>query len=173
MSATGRDVATGAAPRITKLSKPFPVKLVVFLTSGAFVSLLICAGILFLLFGGKPEKVNGTLRIDANKTKWSMGDKKAKPGNRHNVLVFIERVDFKGPVTVYLRERDLPTGIFSAPVTIPVSTDRIELPFTVSIGTDPVTKDVTLVAECEEAGARAELPMTLIVAEDPVKSKKK
>jgi eukaryotic-like serine/threonine-protein kinase len=170
LSATGRDVSPGAAkatPRVAKPAKPFPIKLVVLLAGGAFVSLLLGAGILFLLFGGKPEKVNGTLRIDGSKTKWSMGDKKAKPGNHHTVLVFIERVDFKGPVKVELTR--LPPGVFSAPVTIPANNDRIELPFTVSIGTEPLTKEVLLVAECEDAGARAEMPMTLIVAPDPLR----
>jgi serine/threonine-protein kinase len=174
MSATGRDISPGsakAAARVARPAKPFPVKLVAFLVGGAFASMLLCAGVLCLLFGGKPEKVNGTLRIDGSKTKWSMGDRKAKPGNHHTVLVFIERVDFKGPVKVYLDR--LPPGVFSAPVTIPANNDRVELPFTVSIGTEPLTKEILLVAECEEAGARTDMPMTLIVAEDPWKLKKK
>ena len=54
----------------------------------------------------KPEKTNGTLRI--TKAKWSMGDEKAIPGKHHHVLVYIERVDFKGPVKVTIK--NLPPG---------------------------------------------------------------
>src|ERR1019366_3146231 len=114
--------APPATPRTPKPGKPFPVKLVMLAGGAFFVSVLFCAGLVLLFSGGKPDKKNGTLRI--TNAKWSMGDKKAKPGQHHNLLIWIERVDFQGPVNVYLK--NLPPGVVCKPVPIPINNVRIE-----------------------------------------------
>jgi tRNA A-37 threonylcarbamoyl transferase component Bud32 len=173
MSATGRDLPGASAPaprRVARPAKPFPVKLVVLLAGGSFVSMLLCAGLLFLLFGGAPPKKNGTLKI--TKAKFSIPEgKKAIPGEPHFVLVWIERVDFNGPVTVSLQ--DLPKGVNSGPLVFPPNKDSDQIKFIVSIGTDPLVAPIRVVAECEAAGAKDEWPLTLEVGVEPWKLKKK
>jgi hypothetical protein len=44
--------------------------------------------------------------------------------------------------------------------------------FTVSYGTEPLRKEIKVYAESEEDDARAEMPMLLIVKEDPLKKRK-
>jgi serine/threonine-protein kinase len=159
--------ATAATPK-----KPLPVKPIVILGGGAFLfcSVLCLGACLFGFFWrDRPKTSDGILRIA--KAKWSMPDEKAIPGNRHHVLVWIERVHCKGPVKITLK--DLPDGVTSTTSTIQPGGDSGQVGFVVSFDTDPLTKEVKVVAECEADGATAEIPMTLIVKEDPQKVKKK
>jgi hypothetical protein len=141
----------------------------VMLGSGVLLFTLISCACVFSYFfsGDKPDKKTGVIRI--SEVRWSMGDKKAIPGSTHKVLVSIERVDCKGKITITLK--DLPPGVNAGVVTLAPNAIKIEVPFTVSYGTDPLTKEVKVYAECEADGATAEMPMTLIVKEDPLKKK--
>ena len=180
MSASGRDMSTpasAATPAVPRARKLFTGRIILILGGAGFVlSLIACVGIFAYLWFGNPAPKKGTLLITA--TKFSMPDKKngktvpqvAIPGKHHTVHVFIERVDFKGPVNVMLK--DLPAGVVCKPVTIPANTDRIEVPFTVSIGTLPIVAPIRVFAECESAGATAEAPMKLEVGVDPWTLKK-
>jgi hypothetical protein len=177
MTATGRDFSSGdkaSEPPARAAKSAFPWKLIAAIAGGlAFLSLLGCtctAGVIFFLMPrpDRPVKPGGTLRIVS--AKWSMGDGKAVPGRRHEVLVRVERTEFKGPVKITLK--DLPPGVATDTFTIPANTDRGAVQFTVSIGTEPLVKDVRVCAESEEAGARAEFPLTLTVKEEPFKFKK-
>jgi hypothetical protein len=170
MTATGRDMSspsTAAKPATPSAKRGFPLKLVVGLVGGVLMlSLLSCACVVGFFFfkDHKPQKT-GTLRI--TKTKWSTGDEQLIPGRHHHVLVWIERVDFQGPVTIWVK--DLPPGVESTPLTLPPKVDSGQVKVTVSFGTEPITKAVRVYAECEEAGASAEMPMTLVVKKDPLK----
>ena len=173
MSASGRDMstaATAAKPAAPQAKSGFPLRLVLILGGGVlFLSILGCAGLLAFFFKEEPPKKTGAVLI--TKAKWSTGDEKLVPGKHHNVLVWIERIDFKGPVTVSL---DLPKGkgVASEPVVFPPNKDNGEVRVTVSIGTEPFTVPIRVVAESEQAGARAEKEMTLTVKDDPWKLKK-
>ena len=165
MSASGRDMstpATAATPAVRKVKSASSGRIFMILGGAVFfLSLIACVGVFSFYFFGNPPPKKGTLLIDPDKTKFSMGNKIAIPGRHHRVLVHIKRIDFKGPVNVTLK--DLPAGVMCSPVTIPANANEIEVPFTVSIGTLPVVAPIRVLAECEAAGASAELPMTLEV----------
>ena len=173
MTASGRDVSTGASaatPATPTVSRGSTGKLAAMLGGGVLLlSLVSCLCVLgFFFYKDGPSKKNGTLRI--TNAKWSTGDKKLIPGNHHHVLVWIERVDFKGPVKV--RVKDLPAGVESDTLVLAPNVDSGQVKVTVSFGTEPITKPVRVYADCEEAGAKAEFPLTLTVKEDPLKLKK-
>ena len=168
MTATGRDMSTGAtAATPVKRTSSFPVKLSLILGAAAlaFFSLL-CVGVCFLWpFGDTSgKKITGSIRI-TNKTKFSMPEKKVKAGERKFVLVFIERIDYKGAVRISLE--DLPGGVRSESVLIPAASDREQVPFTVSNDTEPIITPIRVVAESEEkgirTGRRAEMTLELNV----------
>ncbi len=176
MSPTGRDPAAGKTPSSSR-PKPkaqpeatsgFPIKLIAILGGAAFgLAALGCLGCL-LMFWPATVKKKGSIVI-TEETKFSNPMNLAKPG-RNNVLVFIRRVDFSGPVTVTLK--DLPDGVAVEPRTITAKNDKIELPFVVSYGTPPQVKPIRLIAECESDGISTEMPLTLTIIEDPKKLKK-
>jgi tRNA A-37 threonylcarbamoyl transferase component Bud32 len=173
MSATGRDSTTGKtppAPRpIPQPKRGFPITLIVTLGSAAFgVTALGCLGCL-LMFWPSTEKKKGSIVI-TNQTKFANPNNVAKPGT-NRVLVFIRRIDFNGPVTVTLK--DLPDGVTVANATIPAKSDRIDLAFTVSHGTQPQVKQIRLVAMYEPDDISEEMPLTLTIIEDPANKLKK
>ncbi len=174
MTASGLDLSSGpAAARPAKpqaKKRPLPLKLLIGVVgSVVLISLLSCACLAGLFyFKDTPVKKNGTLRI--TKAKWSTGDELLIPGQHHHVLVWIERVDFRGPVKIWVK--DLPPGVQSDTLNLVANIDNGQVKVTVSHGTQPVTKAVKVYAECDEAGAWAEMPMTLVVKEDPWKLKK-
>ncbi|MBI2807200.1 MAG: protein kinase [Planctomycetes bacterium] len=169
MTASGREVSSAAAPpRPAIARKPVPVKAAVFAGMAAvLLSALTCAGAYFLMFPKTPEKKKGVVRI--TDAKWSMHDKEAVPGRPHAVLVWIDRVDCKGPVKVTLE--GLPDGVKATPLLIQPNNKQGEIRFIVSFGTDPLKQDVRVVAECEQDGASDSFPLTLKVKEDPLKRK--
>jgi tRNA A-37 threonylcarbamoyl transferase component Bud32 len=176
MTATGRDMSSGstAAPgRAAQPKKPFPVKLAVILGGGAFLlSAVVCLGVCVLsnlFMDSTAKKPEGAFRI--TKVKWSMADEKAIPGRPHHVLVWIERGNCKGPVNVMLK--GLPDGVTSRTLTIQPNDAHGQFGFMVSYGTDPLTKEVKVFAECEAEGASAEMPMTLTIIEEDLKKLKK
>ena len=89
-----------------------------------------------------------------------MADDKAIPGKRHRLLVWIERVDCKGKVKLTLQ--DLPDGVTAGEITLEPNAQYGDVPFTVSVGTPHLEKDVRLVAECDD-GARGERQVKLTV----------
>ena len=99
--------------------------------------------------------------MEITKAKFSMPKGTVEPGDRKFVLVWINRVDFKGPVTVTLE--GLPDGVKSQQVVFPPNVDSDQISFSVSFGTEPITKEIRVVAECKEERARAEFPLTLNV----------
>jgi hypothetical protein len=173
MTATGRDMSDASAaatPRAPTTKRPLPAKLLLLLGGGAaLVSLVSCACILGMLYfrDATPRK-SGTVRI--TQVKWSTEDQKLIPGRHHHALVWIERVDFQGPVKIWFKE--LPPGVVSDELTLAPQIDRGQVKVTVSFGTEPVKKTVKIVAECEEAGARVEMPIALEVKADPAGLKK-
>jgi serine/threonine protein kinase len=176
MSATGRDMSTltaAATPSVPVAKRATSKRTIVIIGGALFcLSLIACVGIFLVNWFSTPTPVKGTLLI--TKTQFSMPDKRngkavkpvAIPGRHHTVHVYIQRADFKGPVEVMLK--DLPAGVVCKPVTIPANANKVEVPFTVSWGTLPIVAPIRVVAECEAAGAMAEAPMTLEVA-DPAK----
>jgi eukaryotic-like serine/threonine-protein kinase len=172
MSASGRDMSTAAAaarPATPVAKSGFPKRLLLILGGGVlFLSFLGCVGLLVWFFKDGSPKKPGSLRIV--EAKWSTFDKKLVPGQPHHMLVSIERIDFQGPVTVALK--DLPKGVVSDPVVFPPNKNNDQIRVTVSIGTQPLTAPIRVVAECEQAGAKTEKEMTLTVKEDPWKLKK-
>lgn len=171
MTASGRDVSTGATAAQPATPRParqgVPLKIFVILGASVLLMSLASCICMFSFWPGKtdPIKKSGTLRI--TEAKWSTGDKKLIPGSHHHVLLKIQRVDFRAPVKVWLR--DLPEGVESTPLTLPPSVETGQVKVTVSYGTEPMTKTVTLYAECPQFGASAEMPMTLVVKQDPRK----
>jgi hypothetical protein len=140
---------------------------VVLLIGGGIVAISLIAGVIVLglYFRTAHDKKTGVIRF--SKVKWSMPDEMATPGKTHNVLVWIDRVDCKGKVRITLT--DLPPGVVAKEVVLPPS-NEVGVGFTVSYGTEPLKKEIKVVAECED-GARAEFPLTLTVKEDPLKKK--
>ena len=172
MTATGRDMSTGASaatPREPR-GKPFPAKLMVMLGGGVLLFTLISFACAYAFFsiGDTPDKKTGVIRI--SKVRWSMGDGEAIPGKTHKVLVWIERVDCKGKVTITLK--DLPPGVTAEVKTLAPNVSSDQVGFTVSYETEPLRKEVKVYAECEADGAKAEMAMMLVVKQDPVRKKK-
>ncbi|MSQ95362.1 MAG: serine/threonine protein kinase [Gemmataceae bacterium] len=170
MTATGRDMSTGAAahdvPSHATPRQPIPRKVIV-ISAGVvlLLSLLSFACLLWQFFPSNPDKKAGIVRI--SRAKWSMHDEKAIPGRPHHVLVWIERVDCKGPVIVTLK--NLPPGVTSDTLTIPPRAKEGQIGFIVSFGTQPLTKVVKVFAECAAEDARDELSITLTIKDDPLK----
>ncbi len=165
MTATGRDMSSGstaAAGRAAQPKKPFPVKLAVIVGGGAFLLVaVVCLGVCLLsyFYADTPKKTSGVLRIA--KARYSMPDEKVRPGERKRVLVHIERVDFKGPVKVTLL--DLPRGVTSSPFVIPESLNEGDVVFTVSFGTEPITTQIRVYAECEAEGISTEMALPFVI----------
>jgi serine/threonine-protein kinase len=173
MLATGRDPATGKTPPPTRSSKPkvkpeaksgFPVKLIVILGGAAFgLAALGCVGCL-LMFWFNPAKKKGSIVI--TKVRFANAKEESPPG-QNRLLLYIERVDFAGPIKVTLK--DAPPGVQAAPLTIPANKKEDEFVFRVSYGTTPQTAKVRLYFEFEPDGIFAEAPVELKIVEDPKK----
>jgi serine/threonine-protein kinase len=139
--------------------------------AGIGVWLLIGGGVLFVLaviavvmcwspFSPPPK--TGSIRI--TEAKLSTPSRTVKEGDTKFVLVYIERVGFKGPVVITLDS--LPDGVTAKPKTIPANNDRIDISFTVSYGTKPQTSDIRVVAENKEYNAKGELAIPLTIIAD-------
>ena len=100
-----------------------------------------------------------------------MGDKIAKQGHRHMIIVKIQRINFTGPVNVTLKEH--PKGIFGNPLTIKANEKQGELWFTVNYDLDPIQSEIRLRAEHEPSGAVIEQTMPFTIGEHPDKKGKK
>ena len=164
MTATGRDMSTGAAAATpVKRAKSLPVKLMLILGGGALAFFFaLCLGLCYIgsFFGDPPEKkVTGSIRINNNATKFSMPDKKIRAGDTKRVIVFIERIDYKGPVRITLE--NLPAGVTAHTVLLPPNSDRDQISFTVSNWTEPSTTPIKVVAESQKKGLRAEMTLEL------------
>ena len=87
---------------------------------------------------------------------------KLKPGDRKLVLVTLERVNFRGPVTISLE--DLPSGVSGGSRMLPPNAQEGDVTITVAYGTDPVTTKIRVHAECESEGAVGNLwiPLTIL-----------
>jgi hypothetical protein len=90
----------------------------------------------------------------------------AKGGEKKRVNVYIERVNFKGPVKVSLK--NLPDGISSSPITIPPNKDTDPVFFIVDPHLDaPISAPITVVAEAN--GLTAETTLELKAIPDPLR----
>jgi tRNA A-37 threonylcarbamoyl transferase component Bud32 len=169
MTATGRDMssgATAATPRGPKPTKPIPSKLVVILTVACLVTTLLCLASC-LYYYPRNNKPQGEIII--TKAKYSMPDQQLRPGQSKFVLVFIERVKFKGPVTITLL--DLPDGVTSKPKTIPENANEIDVGITVRFVMDPIVTNIRVHAECEAEGISTDKTIPLVIVKEPWKKK--
>lgn len=172
MTASGRDMSTGTAaarPVAPQARKAFPIRLVVIVGSVCLglglITCLIC--VLSSFVRDNTKKVNGSIVI--TRAYYANPNNEAKPGT-NRVFVFIQRVDFSGPVKVTLR--GLPEGVNVDPVVMPGNKDRVEVPFTVSFGTPPQKKKIAVHVEAESLGISTEHEMMLTVIDDPTRLKK-
>ncbi len=172
MTATGRDLSSGATaaadvPGRAGPRQPIPRKVIVITAGVSILSTALCLGVCLYSYFKQPDGPKGSIII--TETKFSKPSQLAEPGvNR--LLVYIQRKDFKGVVKVYLD--DLPPDVTSnTPLILKANNDKGELAFTVSYDATPVTKQIKVVAECEEQGIKTVLPLQLTVI-DPQKKKK-
>ena len=170
MTATGRDVSTGAAAAtaVTPRGKVgFPVRLIVILASAAAgLALLACLGCIVSSYFKGNDKKNQAGSIVITDAYYSNPNKVSKPGT-NRILVFIKRVDFNAPIKVTLK--NLPDGVMADPVIVAPNRDKFELPFTVSIGTPAQTRKIRLHLECESLGIQAEQEMQLTIIDEKTK----
>jgi serine/threonine-protein kinase len=166
MTAALPDKTTGGAPRPRSPSPGMRIpKVALAVGAGAFLlASTLCIGVCLIAWSfifPKPQKTeNAALRI--TEAKFSAPSQKLRPGESKFVLVKVERIDFKGPVTVSLH--DLPDGVRSSPKVMPEARDMIDVPIIVAHGTEAIEKQTILIrAEYQKLGVSAEKTIQLTV----------
>jgi tRNA A-37 threonylcarbamoyl transferase component Bud32 len=175
MTATGRDMSSGstaAAGRAAEPKKPFPVKLAVILGGGAFLlSASLCLGVCLLSYFPSDTMKKSNCAIYIKKAMYSVPSQKLNPGESKFVNVYIERVNFKGPVKISLE--DLPDGVTSKAQVMPESANEWYVGITVRFLIDPIITKIRVHAECEAEGISADRTIPLVIESSNAQTPKK
>jgi len=162
MSASGRDVSSAStAPQPSEPTPTrSPMKLLAMIGVGLVLTAILGVGACFIFW--PPAKPAKAASVTITEAKLSTPNKTVQPGDTKFVLVYIERVNFDGPVSISLH--DLPPGVVAKSKVIPANNHSADVSFTVSFGTDPIETKIRIVAECETESARGELllPFTIV-----------
>jgi hypothetical protein len=102
---------------------------------------------------------------------YSVPSQKLKPGESKFVNVYIERVNFKGPVKISLE--DLPDGVTSKAQVMPESANEWYVGITVRFLIDPTTTKIRVHAECEAEGISADRTIPLVIESSNAQTPKK
>jgi tRNA A-37 threonylcarbamoyl transferase component Bud32 len=161
MTATGRDLSSGAAARTPPAGKPrqaFPVKIVLF-AGGALllIGLLGCGICLIRSWFQQPTGIKGAIVI--TKAEYSVPSQKLQPAQRKFLNVYVERSNCKGPLTITLL--DLPSGVRAEPATIRENSSEQYVPINVS-DIKPISTQIRVRVESED-GVIAEKTIPLVV----------
>jgi serine/threonine protein kinase len=81
-------------------------------------------------------------------------------GSKKNVLVYVRRIQFNGPVDVRLE--GLPDGVRFDKTTIAAGSTAVEVPIIASFGIEPVEKDVRVVAKAKNLTAAKNLALRVV-----------
>jgi hypothetical protein len=166
MTATGQAMPTNGPAASPAHARPSISRgLVVGLSAGGLLLFSsLCMGMVFVIskMSGcdeKPLKNPGSLHII--EAKFSMPSKTITPPDRKFVLVKFERIDYKGPVRLSLK--DLPERVNSTPKVLPAGATQGDIAFTVSLMTEfPPPTPIKVVLE-GDGGVRAETTLELII----------
>ncbi len=146
-------------------TRRIPKKWLIAGVAGAGLASSIClvACLLFYFWPKPPAPPAGEIRF--TELKYSMADKIAKQGQRHMVIVKVQRINFSGPVSVAFK--NLPDGVVGNPLTIDANSNKGELWFTVRYDLEPLQTQVIVRAEHKSSGAVTEQRMPFTVGEHP------
>lgn len=167
-SATGRDPTTGEMPAQPAARRGIPIKWIAILGgAGLGAASLACLACVLLSFIS-PGNNKKTGSIVITKVRFA-NPKEVSPPGPNRLLIYIDRVDFEGPVKATLE--DLPPDVRCSELVIPAKGKEGTLVFRVSHGTTPQTANVRLHLE-SESGAVTDMPITLKIVEEPAKANK-
>jgi serine/threonine protein kinase len=154
----GLDFDEALPKRLKPEPRPQPPKTLwkILAFCGVGVALVFAVSLWALLRNPTPTGPTGSVQF----VKVELSSDLMRPGDRKFINVWIKRVDYKGPVT--LSVKDSPSGVNIGKQVLHPSADTGYLSLTVSYGIEPIQADLRVIAETNQGVATEQvLPITV------------